>query len=194
MRNSTMTQIHAEQLRLIFAIIFLLSLPLDALAEDKRLLLISIPDHELAVIENGQVKAIYPVATGKDSTPSPTGSFRIVVRVVDPTYYHEGKVIAPGPRNPLGDRWMGLDRKGYGIHGTNAPQSIGKSASHGCIRMAKRDLEELFSMVKVGDEVEIRSERDTETAAIFGSDVPAQSQTIVAAAQDATVPATVSGQ
>ena len=97
-----------------------------------------------------------------------------MVRVVDPTYYHEGKVIAPGPRNPLGDRWMGLDRKGYGIHGTNAPQSIGKSASHGCIRMAKRDLEELFSMVKVGDEVEIRSERDTQTAAIFGGDSPAQ--------------------
>jgi len=194
MRNSTITQRQAEQLRLIFAIIFLLSFPLDALAEDKRLLLISIPDHELAVIENGQVKKIYPVATGKDSTPSPTGSFHIVVRVVDPTYYHEGKVIAPGPSNPLGDRWMGLDRKGYGIHGTNAPQSIGKSASHGCIRMAKRDLEELFSMVKVGDDVEILAERDTQTAAIFGGDVPAQPQTVATVAQDATVPATVSGQ
>jgi len=194
MRNSTNTQRHAEQLRLIFAIIFLLTFPLHALAEDKRLLLISIPDHELAVIENGQVKAIYPVATGKDSTPSPTGSFHIVVRVVDPTYYHEGKVIAPGPHNPLGDRWMGLDRKGYGIHGTNAPQSIGKSASHGCIRMAKRDLEELFAMVKVGDAVEIRAERDTQTAAIFGGDVPVQPQTVLAVAQDATVSATVSGQ
>jgi hypothetical protein len=193
MRNSTITQRQAEQLRLIFAIIFLLSFPLDALAEDKRLLLISIPDHELAVIENGQVKKIYRVATGKDSTPSPTGSFHIVVRVVDPTYYHEGKVIAPGPSNPLGDRWMGLDRKGYGIHGTNAPQSIGKSASHGCIRMAKRDLEELFSMVKVGDDVEILAERDTQTAAIFGGDVP-QPQTVATVAQDATVPATVSGQ
>ena len=194
MRNSTITQHHADQLRLIFAIIFLLSFPLDALSEDKRLLLISIPDHELAVIEDGQVKKIYPVATGKDSTPSPTGSFHIVVRVVAPTYYHEGTVIAPGPRNPLGDRWMGLDRKGYGIHGTNAPQSIGKSASHGCIRMAKRDLEELFTMVKVGDAVEIRGERDTETAAIFGSDAPAQPQTVAAVAQDAAVPATVSGQ
>ena len=184
MRNSTITQIHAEQLRLIFAILFLLSFPLDALAEDKRLLLISIPDHELAVIENGQVKKIYPVATGKDSTPSPTGSFHIVVRVVDPTYYHEGKVIAPGPSNPLGDRWMGLDRKGYGIHGTNAPQSIGKSASHGCIRMAKRDLEEIFSLVKVGDEVEIRGERDEQTAAVFGT-ASATDHTTMAAAQNA---------
>ena len=193
MRNAYITQRQAEQLRLIFAIIFLLSFPVDALSEDKRLLLVSIPDHQLAVIENGQVKKIYPVATGKDSTPSPTGSFHIVVRVVDPTYYHQGKVIAPGPGNPLGDRWMGLDRKGYGIHGTNAPQSIGKSASHGCIRMAKRDLEELFSMVKVGDDVEIRAERDPQTAAIFGSDASTQPQ-IVAAALDATIPATVSGQ
>jgi hypothetical protein len=193
MQNLRDKQRHAEQLRLIFAILFLLSFPVDALAEDKRLLLVSIPDHQLAVIENGQVKMIYPVAVGKESTPSPTGSFHIVVRVVDPTYYHEGKVIAPGPGNPLGDRWMGLDRKGYGIHGTNAPQSIGKSASHGCTRMAKRDLEELFSMVKVGDDVEIRGERDPQTAAIFG-DSSAQPQIVVAVAQDTTASATVSGQ
>jgi len=194
MQNVHGKQRYPEQLKLIFAVIFLLSFPLDALAEDKRLLLISITDHELALIENGQVKKIYPVAVGKESTPSPTGSFRIAVRVVDPTYYHEGKVIVPSPHNPLGDRWMGLDRKGYGIHGTNAPQSIGKSASHGCIRMAKRDLEELFSLVKVGDEVEIRGERDTQTAAIFGGDAPAQPQTVVAVAQDATLAAPVSGQ
>ena len=184
------TRYHSEQATLIFAIFFLLSLPAFAqvASDDKRLLLISIPDHSLAVIQDGQVKRIYSVATGKQTTPSPTGAFRIVVRVVDPTYYHAGKVITPGPRNPLGNRWMGLDRKGYGIHGTNAPQSIGKSASHGCIRMAKRDLEELFSMVKVGDEVQIRGERDTETAAIFGmgTGTPAPAtETTVAAAQPA---------
>jgi hypothetical protein len=186
------TRYHSEQATLIFAIFFLLSLPAFAqvASDDKRLLLISIPDHSLAVIQDGQVKRIYSVATGKQTTPSPTGAFRIVVRVVDPTYYHEGKVITPGPRNPLGNRWMGLDRTGYGIHGTNAPQSIGKSASHGCIRMAKRDLEELFSMVKVGDEVEIRGERDAQTAAIFGmgtgtgTAAPA-TETVVATAQPA---------
>ena len=172
MRNSSSTKRHAEQARLIFAILFLLSFPAYAQVADKRLLLISLPDHRLALIEDGQVKKVYPVAVGKESTPSPTGSFRIVARVLDPTYYHEGKVIAPGPRNPLGNRWMGLDRKGYGIHGTNAPQSIGKSASHGCIRMAKRDLEELFSIVKVGDAVEIRGQRDAQTAAVFGTAPP----------------------
>jgi L,D-transpeptidase catalytic domain len=194
MMNPTSTRHQIEQTKLILAIIFMLSFPAYAQVDDKRLLLVSIPDHQLALIEDGQVKEIYPVAVGKQSTPSPSGSFHIVVRVVDPTYYHEGKVIAPGPGNPLGDRWMGLDRKGYGIHGTNAPQSIGKSASHGCIRMAKRDLEELFSLVKVGDEVEIRSERDDETAAIFGSASPTTTQTTEAIAENAAATSDEAGQ
>ena len=169
MRTSSSTQYHIEQARLIFAILFLLSFPAYAQVANKRLLLVSLPDHQLALIEDGQVKKVYAVATGKESSPSPTGSFHIVARLTDPTYYHEGKVIGPGLSNPLGNRWMGLDRKGYGIHGTNAPRSIGKSASHGCIRMAKRDLEDLFARVKVGDAVEIRGERDAETAAVFGA-------------------------
>jgi lipoprotein-anchoring transpeptidase ErfK/SrfK len=57
---------------------------------------------------------------------------------------------------------MGLSAKGYGIHGTNAPKSIGKAASHGCIRMRKADLEELFELVSVGVVVEICGERVTE--------------------------------
>jgi len=181
MRATSNTQHHAEQIRLMFAILFLLSYPAYAQVAEKRLLLVSIPDHQLALIEDGQVKKVYPVATGKDSSPSPTSTFHITARLTDPTYYHEGTVIAPGPANPLGNRWMGLDRKGYGIHGTNAPHSIGKSASHGCIRMAKRDLEELFTLVKVGDAVEIRGERDTQTAAIFGS-----AETLVATTQTGT--------
>lgn len=158
-----------EVAKLTLTVLFLLSFPAYAQVGDKRLLLISIPDRQLAVVEDGQVKKVYDVAVGKESTPSPRGSFHIVVRVVNPAYYHEGKVIAPGPQNPLGTRWMGLGYKGYGIHGTNVPKSIGKAASHGCIRMAKRDLEELFSMVEVGDQVEIRGERDAQIAAIFGS-------------------------
>jgi lipoprotein-anchoring transpeptidase ErfK/SrfK len=139
----------------------------------QRILVISIPDRKLAVIEDGTVKKVYPVAVGKDSTPTPAGVFFVVDRVSDPTYYHAGKVVPPGPRNPLGTRWMGLSQKGYGIHGTNASRSIGKAASHGCIRMAKADLEELFSRAQVGDTVLIRQERDQATAQIFRSYVPA---------------------
>ena len=77
-------------------------------------------------------------------------------------------MIPPGPGNPVGTRWIGLDKKGYGIHGTNAPHSIGKAASHGCIRMRQHDLEELFATVRGGDQVEIIGERNEETATIFG--------------------------
>ena len=179
MRTPGNARYQADQAQLILTLTFLLSFPAYAQVADKRLLLISLPDHQLALIEDGQVKKVYSVAVGKETTPSPTGTFHIVARLTDPTYYHEGKVIAPGPRNPLGNRWMGLG-KGYGIHGTNTPSSIGKSASHGCIRMAKRDLEELFAMVKVGDTVQIRGERDALTAAVFGT-APA-GETVVAQA------------
>ena len=142
----------------------------DAMSEPvARQIVVSIPDRKLALIENGEVTRIFPVAVGKVSTPSPSGSFRIVSRVSNPTYYHEGKIVPPGPANPVGTRWMGLSEHGYGIHGTNAPKSIGKAASHGCIRMARADLEQLFALVQVGDAVEIRAERDAQTAAIFGS-------------------------
>ena len=68
---------------------------------------------------------------------------------------------------------MGLSIKGYGIHGTNEPKSIGKAASHGCIRMAKKDLEEMYEMVSVGDTVELVGQRDEETAQLFGEPKPA---------------------
>ena len=167
--------------RLALACLLVMSFPAFAQVPDKRVLLVSLADHQLALIENGQVKKVYPVAVGKESTPSPIGTFQVVVRVTDPTYYHEGKVVDPGPKNPLGTRWMGLGYKGYGIHGTNTPNSIGKAASHGCIRMAKKDLEELFGMVKVGDEVQIR---DEQLAVIFSggsnADSTAASSTLAA--------------
>lgn len=136
--------------------------------EPKRLIIVSIPDRKLALIEDGEVKKVYPVAVGKETTPSPAGEFEIVNRLENPTYYHPGTVTGPGAANPLGTRWIGLNQKGYGIHGTNAPRSIGKAVSHGCVRMAKRDLEELFKIVKVGDKVEIRAEEDEQMAVIFG--------------------------
>jgi hypothetical protein len=169
MRTSITKQNEKTLARLALACLLVLSFPAYAQVPDKRLLLVSLPDRQLALLENGQLKKVYPVAVGKESTPSPTGSFHILVRVTNPTYYHRGKVIGPGPKNPLGTRWMGLGYRGYGIHGTNAPNSIGKAASHGCIRMAKKDLEELFRMVKVGDEVEIRGKRDEQMTAIFGA-------------------------
>ena len=137
-----------------------------------RQIVVSIPDHKLALIEDGAVKKVYSVATGCTQTPSPAGDFKVVNRVTNPTYYHQGRQVERGPDNPVGTRWIGLDERGYGLHGTNAPNSIGKSASHGCIRMARRDLEEFFEMVRPGDVVSIRAERDAATAALFASPTP----------------------
>jgi len=135
----------------------------------KRVIVVSLEDHKLALVEDGQVKKVYTVAVGKPSTPSPVGTFTIERRVANPTYQHNGKTVPPGPRNPVGTRWMGLSKHGYGIHGTNEPNSIGKSASHGCIRMAKADLEELYPLVAEGDTVELIGQRNEETAQLFGN-------------------------
>jgi lipoprotein-anchoring transpeptidase ErfK/SrfK len=133
-----------------------------------RTVVVSIPDRRLAVLEDGNVIATFAVAVGAAHSPSPTGTFQIVSRVANPTYYHSGTVIPSGKNNPVGTRWLGLSRKGYGIHGTNAPNSIGHAASHGCIRLRNSDMERLFPMLHVGDTVEIHAERDEQIARIFG--------------------------
>ncbi|MGA2859729.1 MAG: L,D-transpeptidase [Candidatus Sulfotelmatobacter sp.] len=134
----------------------------------KRVVLISVPDRKLAVLEDGIVLAQFPVAVGASDSPSPTGEFQIVNRVSNPTYYHAGSVIPTGKDNPVGTRWLGLSQKGYGIHGTNVPRSIGHAASHGCIRLRNRDMERLFGMLRVGDVVEIRGKRDEQITQVFG--------------------------
>jgi lipoprotein-anchoring transpeptidase ErfK/SrfK len=146
----------------------------------KRVIVVSLEDRKLALVEGGQVKKVYTVAVGKPTTPSPTGTFTIARRIKNPTYSHNGKTVLPGPGNPVGTRWMGLSVKGYGIHGTNEPKSIGKAASHGCIRMAQKDLEEMYEMVSVGDTVELVGQRNEETAQLFGG----EQKPVVASAQE----------
>ncbi len=157
-------------------------------AQPVHRIVISVKDRKLALVEGGQVKKVFPVAVGARITPSPEGEFKIINRITNPTYYHAGKVIPAGKANPLGNRWMGLNKKGYGIHGTNQPKSIGKAASHGCIRMAKKDLDELFTMVEIGDAVEIVAEPDAQVAQAFDE----QTEPVVTATAEAG--ATVGGQ
>ena len=169
----------------------------QAAAQDKaaavpgnRRIIVSIPDRKLALVEDGRVLRVYKVAVGARVSPSPTGEFKVVSRLSNPTYYHTGVVIPPGRNNPLGTRWIGLDRRGYGIHGTNEPRSIGKAASHGCIRMAKADLEQFFEEVQVGDVVEIHAHADAETAAIFNS----STRHVGTATAQVALTATIGGQ
>jgi lipoprotein-anchoring transpeptidase ErfK/SrfK len=151
----------------------------------KRLVLVSIPDRKLAVLEDGKVLRVFLVAVGADVSPSPTGKLEVAHRLANPTYYHPGVIIPPGKDNPLGPRWVGLSQKGFGIHGTNQPWSIGKAASHGCIRMRNRDIVQFFDLVSVGDAVEIRAERDEQITEVFG---PAQAATAVARAEMQAAP------
>jgi len=116
--------------------------------------------------------------------PSPDGDFVIVNHAKDPTYRHGDKEIAPGSDNPLGSRWMGLSLKGYGIHGTNVQSSVGKAVSHGCFRMRKQDVEELYTMVQVGDAVTVRRERDAMIAQVFATPVAPVASTTLAVAQN----------
>jgi lipoprotein-anchoring transpeptidase ErfK/SrfK len=71
-------------------------------ADGTRLIVVSLEDRKLALVENGEVKKVYSVAVGKASTPSPTGTFTIERRVMNPTYHHGDKTVAPGPGNPVG--------------------------------------------------------------------------------------------
>ena len=105
----------------------------------------------------------FSVATGQAIYPTPRGRWHIVVKWKNPWWYPpiqddwaKGlKPVPPGPSNPLGTRWMGLNASGVGIHGTDEPASIGYSASHGCIRMQVPDAEWLFDHVDVGTTVYI---------------------------------------
>ncbi len=133
-----------------------------------RRIVVSIPDRKLAVVDgNDAVLSVFSVAVGAPATPSPTGTFTVINRIPNPTYYTPGKVIGPGAANPLGTRWIGLSEKGYGIHGTDAPASIGYAKSHGCIRLRNRDIERLFELVRPGDVVELHAERAPEIASLF---------------------------
>jgi lipoprotein-anchoring transpeptidase ErfK/SrfK len=144
----------------------------EALAQENarpaRRIVVSIPDRKLAVMDGDRVVRVFDTAVGAPHSPSPQGVFTIVSSVADPIWYTKGRTVPAGPANPLGTRWLGLSAKGYGIHGTNVPSSIGRNASHGCIRMRNRDVEQLVKMVAVGDQVELVGERTDETGRMFG--------------------------
>jgi lipoprotein-anchoring transpeptidase ErfK/SrfK len=165
------------ELRTVALAAIILTAAVSVMAEEKqrkpgRRIVVSIQDCRLAIVEGEKVVKIWETAVGSVSTPSPSGTYTIVTRLSRPTYYHPGKVVPPGPSNPLGTRWLGLSLKGFGIHGTNVPGSIGRKASHGCIRMRNREVEELFEMVEVGIVVEVHNDRSLYLDQIFGLVAP----------------------
>lgn len=123
---------------------------------------VDLSERKLYLYSDGEVVKTYRVAVGMPRYPTPTGRFKIVNKVVDPTWtppdsdWARGmEPVGPGEGNPIGTRWMGLDSPGIGIHGTYESGSIGRAASHGCIRMYLQEAEDLFERVYVGTPVEI---------------------------------------
>jgi lipoprotein-anchoring transpeptidase ErfK/SrfK len=114
----------------------------------------------LDVYLGGTFMLRYPVGLGAESS-TPSGEWEVQNKLKNPQYYppRGGKIIlADDPENPLGERWIGLKgvkgeavgQQRYGIHGTIEPDSIGRSASLGCIRMHNTDVEEFYDLVVVG--------------------------------------------
>lgn len=117
--------------------------------------LVSKSETTLYFYEGGKITHIWPCAIGKPESPTPAGRYNVTVTMEKPTWYWQGKAIPPGPENGLGDWFIGINKKGYGIHGTNEPPSIGTAASHGCVRMYNEDAGALVKLVSPGTPVVI---------------------------------------
>ena len=110
--------------------------------------------------EGGKLLASYPGTIGSDRFPSPDGSMEVRAVAPAPTYYFDPSgrewgpdkrlTIAAGPNNPVGGTWIDLTKEGYGIHGSPDPRLIGKTASHGCVRLTNWDAAELGGAVEQG--------------------------------------------
>jgi lipoprotein-anchoring transpeptidase ErfK/SrfK len=114
--------------------------------------------------------AVYPVTTGSSEKPAPDGTLKVTSVSKNPTYRYnpeyafkgvkskEAFTIKPGPNNPVGLVWIGLNKEGYGLHGTPEPSKVSKSESHGCIRLTNWDALQLASAVTKGIQVEFRGD------------------------------------
>ena len=111
----------------------------------------------LDVYLDGEFFKHYVVGTGEFNR-TPVGEFKITERIHKPTWWRpDGKAVPYGdPENELGTHWLSLSVRGYGIHGTWEPETIGKQASAGCVRLLNEDIEELYTILPLGTEVIIR--------------------------------------
>jgi lipoprotein-anchoring transpeptidase ErfK/SrfK len=123
-------------------------------------------EHILQVVDDsGRILLHCPVSIARNVEKRPVGELHIAVVAPDPNYTFDpvtfpevpeaqelGRklIIPPGPNNPVGLAWIGLDRTGYGIHGTPDPEKVGRTESHGCFRLANWDARTLLKLVWVG--------------------------------------------
>lgn len=126
-------------------------------------IVLNIPERQVYLFRQGQMKAVYPVAVGKAAWPTETGEFTLISKVTNPRWKPTKEMVnredikddpvPPGKDNPVGDRWMGWSKKGFGFHSTKAPASIGKAISHGCVRLYPESAHKMFDLVKEGEPI-----------------------------------------
>jgi lipoprotein-anchoring transpeptidase ErfK/SrfK len=123
-------------------------------------------EHVLMLFDSdGMQIAQFPASTGSDKDPLPIGTWKVKLISENPEFHYNPKLfwdakpsdakarIAPGPNNPVGVAWIDISKPHYGIHGTPEPSVIGKSQSHGCIRLTNWDVAALIKSVPVGTEI-----------------------------------------
>jgi len=130
-----------------------------------------------AINHHRQLVGLFHCSIAASKTKLPSGQAHVIGVALNPTYTFDPQMwpevkeniteklhIPPGPRNPVGRCWIGLSLPGYGIHGTPNPELIGKTGSHGCIRLANWDALRLGQMVEVGTPVHFSDQPDTRIA------------------------------
>jgi len=132
-----------------------------------RIVYIDTKERFLLIYDNGQLVAEFPITPGSTKLPAPIGVWKIVGIATLPVFRHDegilnygiksdtAFILPAGPNNPVGILWMGLSKPHVGIHGTNQPETIGRAASHGCIRTANWDAARVKELVTVGNVVSI---------------------------------------
>ncbi len=132
-------------------------------------IVLNVPEAHLYLVRKGQIFKSYPVGVSRSSWQVLLGHTKVVRMEKNPTWHVPESIqkemarkglevkeeVPPGPENPLGSRWIGFANDSYGFHGTNDPASIKDYESHGCVRLLKPHIEELYEQVKVGTPVYI---------------------------------------
>jgi len=147
-------------LMLLVSIMFF-EVPAQAAGSD--FIIINKSNNQLAYYSNSKLVRTFKVGTGRQPSYTPEGKFKIVNKIKNRPYY-SGNIPGGDPRNPLGNRWLGINARGtwgttYAIHGNNNPSSIGGYVSAGCVRMYDDEVEWLYSKVKVNTPVIITSSK-----------------------------------
>jgi lipoprotein-anchoring transpeptidase ErfK/SrfK len=133
----------------------------------KRVIKVDTRFRMLDIMDGDKIIGSYPITPGSQKLPAPIGTWKIVGIATLPWFRWDEAMLMhgersenfynlpPGPRNPVGIAWIGLNKRGIGIHGTNSPDTIGRSGSHGCIRLANWDAARVINQVTEGMTVQI---------------------------------------